>query len=72
MDTMKPTDTTTVAARDARRCACPVWDARDCLTLRYQLPRNYYQELGIDEVCECACHTSDENPYYQPYDDDDD
>ena len=56
-----------------RECACPVWDARDCLTMRSGLPRNYYlDELGIDEVCSCSCHTSEENPFYSPYDDEDD
>lgn len=56
-----------------RRCACPVWDAHMCLTIRQQLPRNYYPDaLGIEEVCDCACHTSDDNPYYRADGDTDD
>lgn len=53
-------------------CACPVWDAWDCVGIRYGLTR---EQLELDRAtgnseCECYCH--DAYDEWNRSDDDDD
>lgn len=47
-----------------KKCACPAFDAQECIRLRYPLPiddvmRQFDEERLQDpeEWCECACHS---------------
>ena len=40
----------------ATKCACPSFDAMECVRLRYASYGDDYYDPSDDDPCECPCH----------------